>query len=50
MSYTYIYIYTVIPDDFAVLARDMKLEDIPTFCAFYELKRDLWTKMGNVNP
>lgn len=34
----------VIPDDFAVLAGDVKLEHVPTFCALYELKRNLRSK------
>lgn len=32
----------VIPDNFAVLAGDVKLEHIPTLCALYELERNLW--------
>lgn len=31
----------VIPDNFAVLTGDMKLEHIPTLGALYELKRNL---------
>lgn len=30
-----------IPDDFAVLTRNMELEHIPTLHALYKLKRDL---------
>lgn len=30
------------PDNFAVLAGDVKLEHIPTLCALYELERNLW--------
>lgn len=32
----------VTPDDFAVLAGDVKLEHISTLGALYELKRNLW--------
>lgn len=34
----------VVPDDFAVLAGDVKLEHVPTLCTLDELKRNLWTK------
>lgn len=34
----------VVPDDFAILTGDMKLEHIPTLGALYELKRNLWSE------
>ncbi len=40
----------VLPDDFAVLTGDVKLEHIPTLRALYELKRNLRSeKRGNIN-
>lgn len=31
----------VVPDDFAILTGDMKLEHVPTLGTLYELKRNL---------